>query len=136
MRMRLETIFSMILYAYHVLNEKVTCWDSVKTCIIFVRFEFNDWLLCMSIQFFSCEYSYDCIFFRTFFKPCWDYIDAYDYMNMIEALGLHHLTKKPKTKCIISLVKSLSLNEKTFSFMNLSKEYWALKKNKFLYPNL
>ena len=26
----------------------------------------------------------------------WDYIDTYDYMNMIEALGLQHLTKKPK----------------------------------------
>ena len=45
---------------------------------------------------FFCEYSYDCIFSRTCFKPYWDYIDAYDYMNLIEALGLHHLTKKPK----------------------------------------
>ena len=35
-------------------------------------------------------------FSRTCFRPRWDYIDTYDYMNMIEALGLHHLTKKPK----------------------------------------
>ena len=25
--------FSMSLYAYDMLNEKVTCWDLVKTCI-------------------------------------------------------------------------------------------------------
>ena len=97
MRMGLEQYFSMSLYSYDMLNEKVTCWDVVKTCITFVRFELNDWLLCMQSNFFFLVSTLMIAYFsRTCFRPCWDYIYTYDYMNMIEALGLHHLSKKPK----------------------------------------
>ena len=61
------------------------------------------WDLSLMIDYYECQYNFFLVstlmiayFSRTCFRPCWDYIDAYDYMNMIEALGLDHLTKKPK----------------------------------------
>ena len=37
-----KIFFYELIYAYDMLNEKVTCLDLVKTCITFVRFELND----------------------------------------------------------------------------------------------
>ena len=73
-------------------------------------------------------------FSRTCFRPCWDYIDAYDYMNMIEGLGLHHLTKKTKPNAYYYYLNPLSLNAKAFSFMNLSKEPLSLKEKQVSLP--
>ena len=67
-------------------------------------------------------------FSRTCFRPCWDYIDAYDYMNMLEALGLHHLSKKAKTKSILSLVKPFELKYKNLFFYEPIQRTFELKR--------
>ena len=71
-----------------MLIEKETCLDLILTCIItLVSFEpiwlmhytyqSNSFLSALMITWFS----------RICFKPFWDYIDAYDNINMIKTLG-------------------------------------------------
>ena len=72
-----------------MLIEKEACLDLILTCIITLMSFEPIWLM---------HYAYQSIFFlsalmitwfsRTCFKSFWDYIDAYDNINMIEALGL------------------------------------------------
>ena len=46
---------------------------------------------------------------------------------MIEALGLHHLTKNP-TKCILSLVKPFELKYKSLFFYESIQRTFKLKR--------
>ena len=72
-----------------MLIEKEACLDLILTCIIPLWvLSLNDWCI-IHINLISFLSALMITWFsRTCFKPFGDYIDAYDNINMIEALGI------------------------------------------------